>query len=186
MVGSIYGRSSLKFAYFVLIHLQTWPQQAIIVSDWLISKKYSPLKLLSQINSNFCRKHLWKGHSKFGWCCPYPLTNMAAAGTSCFCATGRYQCWQRTSTTYCSIAVKVAYIVMNIWQWCRWELILLIKLRFSSPGKGNLSRLSLSCLDPFVLLLPKLWKLFGFAIFQFLCVPDEVYSRNTPCALNLI
>jgi hypothetical protein len=59
------------------------------------------------------------------------------------------------------------HIVVNIWQWCRWELILLIKLRFSSPGKGNLSRFSLSCLDPFVLLLPKLWKLFGFAIFPF-------------------
>ena len=70
--------------------------------------------------------------------------------------TLRYQCWQRTSTTYCSIGVKVAYIVVNIWQWCRCELILLIKLRFSSPGKGNLSRLWLSCSDPFALLLPKL------------------------------
>ena len=79
--------------------------------------------------------------------------------------TLRYQCWQITSTTYCSIGVKVAYIVVNIWQWCWWELILLIKLKFSSPGKGNLSRLWLSCLGPFVLLLPKLWQLLGFAIF---------------------
>jgi hypothetical protein len=28
----------------------TWPPQAIHVSDWLISKKFSPLKLLSQMN----------------------------------------------------------------------------------------------------------------------------------------
>jgi hypothetical protein len=30
------------------IRLQTWPPQAILVSDWLIFKKSSPLKLLSQ------------------------------------------------------------------------------------------------------------------------------------------
>jgi hypothetical protein len=30
--------------------LQTWPSQAILVSDWLISKKSSPLKPLSQMN----------------------------------------------------------------------------------------------------------------------------------------
>ena len=36
LIGSIYGRSSIKIAQFVLIHLQTWPPQAILVSDWLI------------------------------------------------------------------------------------------------------------------------------------------------------
>jgi hypothetical protein len=36
--GSIYGRSSLKIAYFVSIRYQTWPPQTILVSDWLISK----------------------------------------------------------------------------------------------------------------------------------------------------
>jgi hypothetical protein len=38
LVGSIYGRSSIKIAHFVLIRKQTWPPQAILVSDWLISK----------------------------------------------------------------------------------------------------------------------------------------------------
>jgi hypothetical protein len=38
LVGSIYGWSSIKSAYFVPIHLQTWPLQVILVSDWLISK----------------------------------------------------------------------------------------------------------------------------------------------------
>jgi hypothetical protein len=33
------------------IRLQTWPPQAILVSDWLISKK-SSLKLSSQMNRN--------------------------------------------------------------------------------------------------------------------------------------
>jgi hypothetical protein len=32
--------------------LQTWPPQAILVSDWLISKKSSPLKPLGQMNRN--------------------------------------------------------------------------------------------------------------------------------------
>jgi hypothetical protein len=43
LVGSIYGMSSIKIAHFVPIGLQTWSPQAILVSDWLISKKSSPL-----------------------------------------------------------------------------------------------------------------------------------------------
>jgi hypothetical protein len=35
LVGSIYGRSSIKIAHFVSIGLQTWPSQAILVSEWL-------------------------------------------------------------------------------------------------------------------------------------------------------
>jgi hypothetical protein len=52
LVGSIYDRFSIKSAHFVLISEQTWPPQAILVSDWLISKKSSPLKLLGQMNRN--------------------------------------------------------------------------------------------------------------------------------------
>jgi hypothetical protein len=36
LVGRIYGRSPIKIDYFVPIHKQTWPPQAILVSDWLI------------------------------------------------------------------------------------------------------------------------------------------------------
>ena len=43
LVGSIYGISSIKIAHFVAIRWQTWPLQAILVSDWLISKKSSLL-----------------------------------------------------------------------------------------------------------------------------------------------
>jgi hypothetical protein len=43
LVGSIYGRSSIKGAHFVPIRYQAWPPQTILVSDWLISKKSSPL-----------------------------------------------------------------------------------------------------------------------------------------------
>jgi hypothetical protein len=53
LVGSILGNSSIKIAHLVPIHLQTWPPQAILVSDWLISKKSSPLKPLNQMNRNF-------------------------------------------------------------------------------------------------------------------------------------
>jgi hypothetical protein len=39
LVGSILGRSSINIVHFIPIRLQTWPPQAILVSDWLISKK---------------------------------------------------------------------------------------------------------------------------------------------------
>jgi hypothetical protein len=41
MVGSIYGRSSIKNAHFIPIRYQTWPPQAILVSDLLIFLKSS-------------------------------------------------------------------------------------------------------------------------------------------------
>ena len=52
LVGSIYGKSSLKSAHFIMFHYQTWPPQAILVSDWPIFLKSSPLKPLGQINRN--------------------------------------------------------------------------------------------------------------------------------------
>ena len=48
--GSILGWSSIKIAHLILIRLQTWSPQTILVSDWLISKKSSPLKPLCQMN----------------------------------------------------------------------------------------------------------------------------------------
>jgi hypothetical protein len=36
LVGSIYGRSSINISYFVMIRLQAWPLQTILVTDWLI------------------------------------------------------------------------------------------------------------------------------------------------------
>jgi hypothetical protein len=53
LVGNIYGRSSIKIAHFVPIRQQTLPPQAILVSDWLISKKKSsPLKPPGQMNQH--------------------------------------------------------------------------------------------------------------------------------------
>jgi hypothetical protein len=49
-VGSIYGRFSIEIAHFAQIQKQTWLPQAILVSDWLISKKSSPLKQPGQMN----------------------------------------------------------------------------------------------------------------------------------------
>ena len=48
LVESIYGRSSAKIAHFVPIRYQTWPPQTILVSDWLFSKKSSPVKPLAK------------------------------------------------------------------------------------------------------------------------------------------
>jgi hypothetical protein len=41
-----------ELPHFVPIQYQTWPPQAILVSDWSISKKSSPLKPSSQMNRN--------------------------------------------------------------------------------------------------------------------------------------
>ena len=47
------GRSFTKFPHFVLIGLQIWPPQAILVSDWLKFQKSSPLKPHGQMDPNF-------------------------------------------------------------------------------------------------------------------------------------
>jgi hypothetical protein len=52
MVGSILGRSIIKIPHLIPIRSQTWPPQAILVSDWLISKKSSPLKPLGQMDQH--------------------------------------------------------------------------------------------------------------------------------------
>jgi hypothetical protein len=45
---------------FVPIRLQTWPPHAILVSDWLISKKIFSSLTAFPNELKFCRKHLWK------------------------------------------------------------------------------------------------------------------------------
>ena len=42
----------MKFLYFVPFRQQIWPPRAILVSDWLMLKKSSPLKLLGQMEPN--------------------------------------------------------------------------------------------------------------------------------------
>ena len=52
LAGSIYVRSSIKFLHFVPFRQQIWPPRAILVSDWLMLKKSSPLKLFFQMEPN--------------------------------------------------------------------------------------------------------------------------------------
>ena len=52
LAESIYIRSSIKFLHFVPFCQQIWPPRAILVSDWLMLKKSSPLKLLGQMEPN--------------------------------------------------------------------------------------------------------------------------------------
>jgi hypothetical protein len=70
LVGSIYGRSSIKIATFVLIRLHTWLPQEIIVSDWMISKKSFPLKLVGQMNRNLVGSILGRSSIKFAHLVP--------------------------------------------------------------------------------------------------------------------
>jgi hypothetical protein len=93
LVGSIYGQASIKSANFVPIHVQTWPPQAILVSDWSISKNLFLWNRLAKFFSSetgwsnelkLGRKHLWK---VLCYDCSFrhdPLTNMATTDNSCF------------------------------------------------------------------------------------------------------
>jgi hypothetical protein len=47
--GNIYVRSSIKFLRFVPFGKQIWLPRAVLVSDWLMLNKSSPLKLIGQI-----------------------------------------------------------------------------------------------------------------------------------------
>jgi hypothetical protein len=58
LAGSILGRSSIKSAHLVPIRKQTWPPQAILVSDWLISKKIFSSETAFPNELKFGRKHL--------------------------------------------------------------------------------------------------------------------------------
>jgi hypothetical protein len=52
LAESIYIRSSIKLLHFVPFRQQIWPPRAILVSDWLMLKKSSPLKLLGPMEPN--------------------------------------------------------------------------------------------------------------------------------------
>ena len=52
LAQSIYIRSSIKFLHFVPFRQQILPPRAILVSDRLMLKKSSPLKLLGQMEPN--------------------------------------------------------------------------------------------------------------------------------------
>ena len=52
LAGSIYVRSSINYLCFVPFGQQIWLPRAILVFDWLMLKKSSPLKLLGQIKPN--------------------------------------------------------------------------------------------------------------------------------------
>jgi hypothetical protein len=69
-LGSIIGRSSIKIGNLVQIYLQTWPPQAILVSDWLISKKSSSLKPLCQMNQNLVGSILGRSSIKIAHLVP--------------------------------------------------------------------------------------------------------------------
>jgi hypothetical protein len=69
LIRSIYGRSSIEIAHFVLIHLQTWLPQAIIALDWSISKN-----LLWNCNAKMNRNLVGSTYGRF--CIKFPQSRM--------------------------------------------------------------------------------------------------------------
>ena len=80
--GIIYVRFSIKFLHFVPFSQQIWPLRAILVSDWLLLKKSSPLKLLGQMEPNLTESIYVRSSIKL-FRSVWP-TNMAAKSNSCF------------------------------------------------------------------------------------------------------
>ena len=65
LAGNFYVRSSIKFLHFVPFRQQIWPPRAILVSDWLLLKKSSPLKLLGQMKPNLAGSIYVRSSIKF-------------------------------------------------------------------------------------------------------------------------
>jgi hypothetical protein len=70
LVGSILGKSFMKIANLVPICWQTWPPKAILVSDWLISRKSYSLKPLGQMNRNLVGSILGRSSIKIAHLVP--------------------------------------------------------------------------------------------------------------------
>ena len=68
----------LTFSHFNLLHFvpfrqQIWPPRAILVSDWLLLKKSSPLKLLGQMEPNLAGNIYVRSSIKFLHFVPFRL-----------------------------------------------------------------------------------------------------------------
>jgi hypothetical protein len=75
-MSSLYRGPPIDAFYQVSVHL------AILVSDWLISKKTFSSETALPNEPKLGRKHLWKVFYKDCSFSPDPFTNMAATGNS--------------------------------------------------------------------------------------------------------
>jgi hypothetical protein len=78
------NEQSLKIAHFVAIRYQTWTPQAILVSDWSMSKQIFSSGTTWPNEPKLGRKHSWKILYKDCSFSSDLLTNMAATANSCF------------------------------------------------------------------------------------------------------
>ena len=72
----------LQIAHFVPLHYQTWPPQAILVSDLRFKKIFSETTWPNELKLG--RKRPWKVLYKECSFHSDPLTNMTSIGNSCF------------------------------------------------------------------------------------------------------
>ena len=79
--GSIYGRSSIRFPYFIQIGQKTWSPWAILVSDRLKKKFSSKTRRHNELL--LCRNDVWEILYKISIYHANYTTNMATIGSSC-------------------------------------------------------------------------------------------------------
>jgi hypothetical protein len=82
LAGSLYVRSSITFRRFVPFGQQIWLPKAILVSDWLMLNKSSPLKLLGQAKFGLIWPRSFRGKYLF---------NISQSKTRI--ALGNHICW---------------------------------------------------------------------------------------------
>jgi hypothetical protein len=71
LVGSKYGRSSIKIAHFIPIRWQTWSPQTILVSDWPISNNLLLWNCLAK-----WAKLWWEAPIEGSVCIKFPQSRM--------------------------------------------------------------------------------------------------------------
>ena len=95
-------------------------------------------------------------------------------------------CYNHILVHYSQRYYMYVYSLRHMWPWTTLALLLIGPMVYLLLKLVTMDDFGSPVNRPYGLLAPKTLKLFGFPIFWFWASPDEGYSRNLFCALNLI